>query len=134
MSYACSEALQKAVYGALSGSVTLSDAVDGAIYDQVPSGQMPDVYVTLGPEKVLDRSDRTADGARHEFQVAVVSDQGGFSKTKSVGVIISDLLDGADLTLERGQLVDLRFVRAAAKRVSDQRRIDLVFRARVDDI
>ena len=134
MSFASSEALQKAVYGALVGSVELSDAVGGAIYDQVPAGQIPGVYVLLGPEKVLDRSDRTASGARHEFQVSVVADSVGFAKAKSVGVIVSDVLDGADLALERGQLIDLRFFRAVAKRVSGQRRIDLVFRARVDDV
>jgi len=42
---------------------------------------------------------------------------------------------GALPALERGRLVSLRFLRAVAKRDSrgDRRRIDLTFRARVDE-
>ena len=52
-----------------------------------------------------------------------------------VATAISDVLVDADLTLSRGSLVGLYFVSAKARRVqdSDVRRIDLKFRARVED-
>jgi hypothetical protein len=48
---------------------------------------------------------------------------------------VSDALIGADMTLERGRLTGLHFYRARARRegTGDVRRIDLTFRARVDD-
>ena len=134
MSYGASFALQKAVYGALTASAELQASVDGAVFDQPPTGAVPALYVTLGPEKVRDRSDGSARGAWHEFDVSVVSESGGFGGAKSVGVLVSDLLNGAGLTLERGELTGLHFVKAAARRVSGDRRIDLTFRARVDAI
>lgn len=134
MSYAAAAALQKAVFGALQASGDLHNVVDGAVFDQPPSGSVPALYVTLGPEKVSDRSDGTAHGARHEFVVSVVSESGGFGAAKTVAALISDLLQGADLTLERGELVGLHFIKATARRVSGIRRIDLTFRARVDAI
>ena len=134
MSYTSSAALQKAVFAALSGSATLSDAVSGAIFDAAPTGAIPALYVSLGPEVVRDRSDISGSVARHEFTVAVVAAQGGFVSAKEIAVLVNEVLSDADLALERGQLRHLIFVRASAKRgTGDERRIDLVFRACVDD-
>ena len=54
---------------------------------------------------------------------------------KTVAGIVSDALVTADLSLERGRLVALHFDRARAARegTGDLRRIDLTFRARVED-
>jgi hypothetical protein len=46
---------------------------------------------------------------------------------------VSDALVGADLPLTRGHLVFLRFLRGQAVRSGATRRIDLTFRARVED-
>ena len=48
---------------------------------------------------------------------------------------VSDALHEADLTLLRGRLVSLRFERARAYQIENStgRRIDLTFRARVED-
>ena len=50
-------------------------------------------------------------------------------------VAISDALEGAALVLTRGRLVSLRFQRAVARRLDEgeTRRVDLTFRARVED-
>jgi hypothetical protein len=50
-------------------------------------------------------------------------------------VAVSDALVGASLTLSRGVLVSLLFVKANARRIDegDTRRIDMTFRARVQD-
>ena len=134
MSYASSSALQAAVYQRLMADSALDALVGSAIYDAVPPGTLPDTYVSLGPEDARDRSDKTGSGAEYDFTVSVVSDAAGFQTAKALAEAVSDALVGADLTLARGQLVELWFLRARARRVgaADQRRIDLWFRARVD--
>lgn len=135
MSYGVSAALQTAVYQALVNDMTLTGLVGSAIYDAAPSGTIPSLYVSLGPEDVTDASDKSGHGARHVFTVSVVSDSAGFLTAKQVAASISDVLTDADLTLTRGSLVGLWFLSAKARRVqdSDVRRIDLKFRARVED-
>jgi len=135
MSYGVSAALQTAVFQSLSVDATLSGLVGGAIYDAAPTGTVPSLYVSLGPEDVTDASDKTGYGARHEFVISVVSDTAGFLTAKGVAAAISDVLVDADLTLSRGRLIGLYFVSAKARRVqdSDVRRIDIRFMARVED-
>ncbi len=133
MSYGTTAALQAAVYAALAGDGTLDGLVGGAIHDALPPGPVPPVYVSLGPERVRDRSDKTGMGAQHEFSVTVVSEQAGFQAAKEVAARVSDVLTGASLSLSRGVLVSLNFTRARARRTSDGREIEIWFRARIDD-
>ncbi len=135
MSYAVSTALQAAVYHQLSSDATLAGLVGPAIYDALPNGTLPDTYVLLGDERVRDASDITGGGAWHRFTVSVISSEAGFHMAKSVAAAISDTLVDAPLTLARGHLVALHFFRARAHRqgTGDMRRIDIIFRARVDD-
>ncbi len=135
MSYAVSAALQAAVYQQLTADVTLTGLVGSAIYDAVPAGSLPDLYVSLGPEDVREASDGSGRGAVHVFTVSVVSEAAGFQSAKAAAGAISDALIDAPLVLTRGQLVSLNFDRARARRVADAdvRRIDLTFRARVCD-
>jgi hypothetical protein len=135
MSYGVSAALQSAVFQALSNDAVLDGYVSGAIYDAAPSGTVPSLYVSLGPEDVTDASDQTGHGARHGFIVSVVADTAGFLTAKEIAAVISDVLVDADLTLTRGTLIGLYFVSAKARRVqdSDVRRIDIRFMARVQD-
>ncbi|MBI1217475.1 MAG: DUF3168 domain-containing protein [Rhodobacteraceae bacterium] len=134
MSYAVAEALQAALYGRLLGDEALGALIGGAVYDAVPPGAGTGTFVLIGPEEVRDASDKTGDGAEHRFTVSVVTDAMGFERAKATAVAVSDALVGADLVLNRGRLVSLGFLRATAKRVSNGagRRIDLVFRARVE--
>ncbi|MEM9343447.1 MAG: DUF3168 domain-containing protein [Pseudomonadota bacterium] len=135
MSYGMSAALQEAVYAQLSGDAAVAAEVGTAIYDAVPAGDVPELYVSLGPEDVRERCDKTGGGAEHRLIVSVVTRQPGFQGAKRAAATVTDALDGADLTLSRGRLVALWFERARARRVSkgDVRRIDLTFRARVED-
>ncbi|SFR04755.1 DUF3168 domain-containing protein [Poseidonocella sedimentorum] len=135
MSYGVSAALQAAVFQHLAADADISAATGGAIYDAMPPGAVPDTYVTLGPEEVQDRSDISARGAEHRFTVSVVTDTAGFAKAKTIAGAIGDALDGPALTLSRGRLVSLNFTRAVARRGDNgaERRIDLTFRARVED-
>lgn len=135
MSYGAAAALQAAIYQRLAGDAALSALVGGAIYDVVPAGELPAIYVSLGPEEVRDASDKTGGGALHFLTITVVSSQAGFAQAKAAAGAVSDALVGTPLTLARGRLVGLWFDRARARRVGvkDERRIDLRFAARVED-
>ncbi|MEP3676932.1 DUF3168 domain-containing protein [Sulfitobacter sp.] len=135
MTYAISGALQTAVFEALSADALLSGLVGTAIYDAVPVGSLPQLYIRLGSETVRDASDISGDGAEHVLTVSVITTNPGFSGAKAVAAAVSDALHNAPLTLSRGRLVSLRFDRAAAQRIdgASGRQIDLRFRARVQD-
>lgn len=135
MSFAVSGALQAAVFAALSGDATLGAIVGTAIYDAVPTGSLPPIYVRLGSETAVDASDGSGAGAIHRFTVSVITSHAGFAAAKAAGAAISDVLTDADLTLSRGSLVSLRFERAKAARIDagSARQIDLRFAARVQD-
>lgn len=135
MSYGVAEALQVAVYQRLITDTALAALVGSDIYDALPTGTLPALYVALGPEIARDKSDKTGGGAEHEFTVSVVTDGAGFATAKAAGAAVSDALVDAPLSLSRGTLVSLNFFKATAARVGtgDVRRINLIFRARVDD-
>ena len=135
MSYGVSSALQTAVYQHLMADTALRALVGTAIYDALPPGTLPSLYVTLGPETAREKSDKSSHGALHTITVSVVTETAGFQAAKDVAAAVSDALVDADLTLTRGNLVYLAFDRALAKLegTGTQRRIDLRFRARVED-
>ncbi|MEP2470243.1 DUF3168 domain-containing protein [Roseobacter sp.] len=134
MSYAMSGALQAAIFDALIADAAVTNLIGGHVYDAVPSGEVPETYVSLGREQVRDASDQTGNGALHDLEIAVITTQPGFAGAKAVAAAISDRLQDADLTLSRGRLVFLKFLRAEAKRVDANtgRSIRMRFRARVD--
>ncbi|KIC08347.1 gene transfer agent protein [Leisingera sp. ANG-M1] len=135
MTYAIAGGLQSAVYTHLTGDAALAALVGGAIYDAVPAGALPQTYVALGSEEVLDRSDKTAGGAEHRFFITVTTDTAGFAEAKAAAAAVCDALVGASVPLTRGQLTGLWFDRAKAERLSGGgRQITLRFRARVDDV
>jgi len=133
MSFALSGDLQGAVYQALSGDAALAGVVGTAIYDAVPQGALPEIYVRLGSEATVDASDVSGDGAVHRFTVSVITTRPGFADAKAVAGAVTDVLHDGDLALDHGHLVSLRFERATAKRIDamSARQIDLRFRARV---
>ena len=134
MSYAVASALQAAVYARLQSDIALSALVGTDIYDALPTGSLPPLYVALGPETAKDASDVSGHGAWHRFLVSVVTAKSGFQTAKEAAAAISDALHGVDLSLSRGTLVGLWFEKAKAGRESrGLRRIDLTFRARVED-
>ncbi|MEM6940557.1 MAG: DUF3168 domain-containing protein [Pseudomonadota bacterium] len=135
MSFAMSGALQAAVYGALTADAALNALVGSAIYDAVPSGNLPPLYVRLGTETATDASDCSGAGAVHKFTVSVITSNPGFAQAKAVAGAVSDVLHYGALSLARGRLVFLRFERATATRVESAatRQIDVRFVARVQD-
>ena len=136
MSYGMAAALQEAVYQTLLGDGVLAGLVGTDIFDAAPPGAIPPIYVSLGPEDVSEGSDQSGTGAVHEFTVSVVSQAAGFRNAKEAAAAVSDALLDANLVLARGRVVFLNFLRAKAARVegADLRRIDLRFRAYLEDI
>jgi Protein of unknown function (DUF3168) len=130
MSYGSAAALQAAVYARLTAFPALAGV---AVYDAVPATAGAGTFVLLGPEEVVDASDKTGGGAEHRLAISVISDATGFLAAKAVAVAVSDAMVGHQATLSRGVLVSVAFVKASARRIDegDTRRIDLTFRARV---
>lgn len=133
MSYVLSGALQTAVYGALAGDAALINLVGDAIYDALPSGNVPQLCVMLGAERVRDRSDYETQAALHEFAVTVRSDAPGYLSAKAAAARVCEILDGADLALSRGRLIRLDFYKANARQRADRREVETWFRAFVED-
>ena len=132
MSYGSAAALQAAIWQRLSADPALAGVL---VVDALPKGAGKGAFILIGPEEVLDQSDKTGGGAEHRLTVSVISDGAGFRPAKEIAVAVSDALVDAQLSLLRGRLVSLRFQRAVARRLDEGavRRIDLVFRARVEN-
>ena len=131
MSYQGAAALQTAVFGVLSTAPALGGM---SIVDAMPAGASLGSFVLIGPEQVIDQSDKTALGAEHRFEVSVISDATSFMAAKQAAAAISEALLGAPLMLSVGHVVSIGFLKATARRLDlgSTRRIDMVFRARLD--
>ncbi|MFO6463672.1 DUF3168 domain-containing protein [Jannaschia sp. KMU-145] len=134
MSYALSEGLQAAIYTRLTADAELGSLVGASIYDAVPDAA-PDLFVALGQENARAAGDASGQVTTHDLKVSVVTRTAGYVTAKRVAARLSDLLSNADLTLPRGRMISLRFRLARARRDEGEvtRRIDLWFRARLDD-
>ncbi len=135
MSIGASAALQAAVFQVLSADTTLGAIVGTRIYDEVPPGPVTGTMISVGHGEVRDLSDVTGPMAEHLFMVSVISDAEGFQSAKAAAAAVSDALVDAAPALTRGRVVLIAFQRAKARRVraGQTRRIDLTFRAIVED-
>lgn len=135
MSYFSAAPVQAAVFTALSTDTALAALIGDRIFDG-PT-QAPDAsalpYVILGDERVRDWSSQTHRGSRHDLVISVHSDAASFAGAKTVAGAVAQALDGADLTLGAGHLVQLQFLAARAKRALSPaaRQIEMTFRALV---
>jgi hypothetical protein len=128
--------LQTAVFDLLKSNAGVTALVGALVFDALPTGVRPETFVLIGEEEVLDASDSSGHAATHRFVVSVVTEAAGYSLIKSVAAAISDALLSVDLVLSRGQVVNLSFERATARRsgkAGRMRRVDLRFRARLED-
>jgi hypothetical protein len=128
-------ALQAAIYQRLRGSSDLDALVGDAVFDAVPAGAAPGLYVLIGPEEVLDRSDKSGAGAEHRFTVSVVSDAAGFQAAKTAAVAMSDALADPGWCCRAGGWWGCGSSRRwrSGPVPAEARRIDLTFRARVEE-
>ena len=105
-------ALQKALVEALSAHAPLTSLLGGPhLYDRVPPhAALP--YVTLGDGAWRDWSTGTETGVEHELRLHVWARDGGRRTIRAIADAIHSCLHDADLTLQSGHLVNLRFVSA----------------------
>lgn len=108
MSYQAAAALQAAIYARLSSTPALAGI---NIVDAVPAGTSLGSFVLIGPEQVLDQSDKTGAGAEHRFEVSVISDAAGFMTAKDLAAAVSEALLSLPLVLSVGHLVSIGFQR-----------------------
>ena len=134
MTYAMGAELQRAIFERLTEDPLVRMLVQDAVFDAVPAVS-PDLFIALGPERVTARADVSGGGAIHQVQLSVVTKRNGYSAAKTLAAAVSDALVDADLPLARGKVVSVIFQRAQARRDEGEgtRRIDLWFRARLDD-
>ena len=126
--------LQAFLYATLQNDATLTQKLNGHIFDAPPPGPLPFTYITLGPEKVTDASDMTAKASVHEVAISVVTTQTGFASIKELSDLIIERLDHKTTSFSQGAITSMQFLRSEAAREADGtiRRVDLVFRARID--
>lgn len=131
MSYAATAALQAGVYALLTADTRLEGV---AVVDALPEGGISGTFVLIGPEEARDASDQTGQGAEHRLQLSVISSAAGFLQAKTVAALVSEILVDSKPPIARGRVVGIWFLKATAKRLDegDVRRIDLIFRARVE--
>ena len=146
MTAALSWPLQQALFARLTSNAALTNLLGGPkIYDAPPHQDGPGAarppYILLGDETIAPWSDKTAQGAVHDFALIIISRAAGFSQSKRLAAAVSDaLLTPPALPLARGRLIRLDFLSATASRRPDgtarapSRRIELRWRAVLEDV
>ncbi|MCV6598446.1 MAG: DUF3168 domain-containing protein [Mangrovicoccus sp.] len=136
MSYAASAEMQRALYDLLTSDAAPAELAGVPVVDRMAEGTLPPLYIALGPERVRDGSTKTSRGAEHRLTITVISALGGFAQIKQIAGAICTHLEGQRPSLSQGQVAGLQFLSAQARRGPSgaERRLDLSFRAFVDDI
>ena len=136
MTYALAWPLQQAVHARLTADPGVTALLGDRIHDAAPdTPRLDQVYAVLGDEEVDDWSTATDRGAEHLIRIAVHAPRSGFAAAKQAAAAISDALIGTPLTLARGHVVCIGFVRAETARSEDDalRSIALGFRVLIED-
>lgn len=111
--------VQKAIYGALTGSAVVTGLVGGArIFDDVPaSADYP--YITIGESLVRDWSTGSETGDEHLLTIHVWSRASGRKEALEIMDAVRGVLHDAALTVNGHRLVNLRHEFSDARRESD---------------
>ena len=111
--------LQKSLYGALVGDVSLTTLLNGAkVYDDVPQGTaFP--YVTIGESTVRDWSTGSEDGLEHILTLHVWSRAHGRKEVQEIMDAVSTVLHDSALSVAGHSLINLRHELSEARRESD---------------
>ena len=95
--------LQTAIYGALTGDVTLMALITGVFSDVVqpnlPEADSDFPYVVIGQDSFAPFDTKTNDGASAQVQVDVWSRQNDLLEVKNIGTAVYDVLQKGSLTI-----------------------------------
>lgn len=141
MTGALSWPLHRAIFAHLSAHVPLRTALGGPnrIFDAPPHADRPGAprppYLTMGDETAEVWDAQGHSGAVHSLSFEIWSRGRGFAEAKAILSALCDALNDPPLTLARGRLIHLRFLRSETGREEqgESRRIRAVFAARVED-
>lgn len=127
------QALQKAVFAALSADAAVTALVGGGIYDrQIDKAELP--YLVFGETTTLDWSTATEDGTEHVFVLEAWSKEAGKQEAQAMAGAARAALHDRPLALDEGVLVNLRLERVRVERIARQRlhRATMRFRAVIE--
>lgn len=136
MTYALAWPLQHALHARLVSDPGVATILGDRIFDAAPQeALLTEVYATLGDETVEDWSTATDHGAAHTIRITVHAPAAGFAEAKAAAGAISDALVDGTLSLDRGHVVHVGFVRAETRRSEEDRlrSVELRFRLLIED-
>lgn len=138
MTAALSWPLQQGLHALLSTDAALVAELGGAhVYDEPPHADDPaspaGPFLVIGDESVAPWFDKTADGARHDVVLTIESRAPGQGQAKRIAGAVSDALASGALALNRGRVVRVQFLAAAARREGERRRVELRYRFVLED-
>ena len=99
--------LQKAIYSALSGSVTGIDGASVSVYDDVPEGTAYP-YVVIGEETSANDGTKDIDAVEYTLTLHVWSQYRGRREIKEIMQSVYDLLHDAAITVAGASLANIR--------------------------
>ena len=113
----CLWELQKAVFTALDGDVTLSGLVTG-VYNHVPQDTaFP--YVKFGKLSASDWSTKTNAGIRGEFNIDVFSQNRGSKEALAIMIEIKRILDGSALSMTGCSMISMKYNSTSVSHLGD---------------
>ena len=122
-------AVQAGVFAQISADPEIKALIGTHIFDGVPPGVVPDLYLLIGPELVIDKSDFTQSGSEHQLLISALSQGHGFKEAKRLAGVVVNALHAKPPNLDNGRVVFVHFSKANAWRDPqlDARRVDVTF-------
>jgi hypothetical protein len=118
--------LQTAIWKALTASQDLAGI---PVWDAPPAGARPELWVHVGEDDARAAPDASADGSEHFVKIWVEGVPGSYARAKGAAAAIFLALEALP---EVPGLVNIEFRRSRARNVGGRRRIEMIFRARMD--
>jgi hypothetical protein len=116
---ASSWALQRAIFGRLTGDAALKNFIGDPprVYDDAPrDAELP--YILIGEARAADWKGVDG-GVEHDLKLHVFSRYAGRREIKEIMSAVYDALHEADLAVDGHQLINIRFVFSDAMRRQD---------------
>ena len=118
--------LQTAIWQALTASPDLAGI---PVWDAPPAGARPELWVHVGEDDVRAAPDASADGSEHLIKIWIEGMPGSYARAKGAAAAVVSALEAP---LQAPGLVSIEFRRSRARNVGGRRRIEMIFRARMD--
>lgn len=127
--------LQSLIYSKLSSDSDIISATEGHVFDEPPSGRLPELALQIGEETITTIFDSTGAVTLHEFEVSVIGREAGFAQLKMLIAPVCKALDLSPQRIGSAKLRRLNFLSSEAIRENgtESRRILMRFEALIDE-